>query len=749
MQRPTSLVLLCLAAFLVLFPLTLVKPGWPAGLKADEPAYYLMALSLAHDFDLRCDLGDLRRLFDEFPDHPTRNLILMTDDGWHTVWFGKPYLFSLLAAPLAALFGANGPVALNMALLVGMIALGSRYLERFNSGGTALLFASGFFVLSAAFAYVFWVQPEVFNMAAITVCLYLGLTEPGGDGSLRRGLPGWLGRPLWRALLSGAALSLAVYNKPMLAAMGLPVVFALARGRRLRELGAWLAGGALALAAAAGGAMAFTGHPSAYLGVARAGVKVCSPHEMPIQPLPPPPPSAAPEEAPERGSLADESRASWLWLLHLPVLDPPWLFDNARYFLWGRHTGLFLYFPFSLLALGLFLVHGRRSAVRWALAGSIAAVALFFLLWIPFNWHGGGGFVGNRYFVNVYPGLLFLVTRIAPGWIHLVGYAAGGLLLGPTIFSPMGRVVPFPTMQAHVRNFPYPLFPLELGVKGIPGYHETTLAGARFRGRQDVFLPRGPAVWVGGAASTEVWIFSPEPLPELVLRIASFAAPNQVELELAGARERLDFAAGEAEQRRQVTLEPAGPTRTLSRDGAEAFYYRLEVRAASGEVREWTQHYPPRDCFYYPYMETSVESFYAGAELTYLGTAERLERDLYALAWGRVDAPERVSAGAAFTVYTRVRNASRETWPADPPTRVNLSYHWEDAEGREVVRNGLRTFLERPVPPGARVAVEQTVEAPAEPGRYVLALDLVYEEVAWFSSRNGGDVRRLKVDVVP
>lgn len=749
MERSTRLALLCLAAALALFPLTLVKPGWPAGLKADEPAYYLMAASLAHDGDLRCDLGDLRRLFDEFPDHPTNNLILMTDDGWHTVYFGKPYLFSLFAAPLAGLFGANGLVALNMALLAGMIALGARYLERFNPGGTALLFAAGFFVLSAAFAYVFWMQPEVFNMAAVTACLYLGLTEPDGARRFRRRVLGFLGRPCWRALLSGAALAPAVYNKPMLAAMGLPVVFALGRGRRLRDLGLWLLGGAGVLAAAAGGAVAWTGHPSAYLGVARAGVEVCSPHEMPIRPLPPPSPGAAPGEAPERDSLANESRASWSWLVHLPPFDPPELLDNVRYFLWGRHTGLFLYFPFSLLALGLFLVHARRSAVRWVLAGSVAAVALFFLLWIPFNWHGGGGFVGNRYFVNVYPGLLFLVTRISPRWIQLAGYAAGGLLLGPTIFTPMGRSVPFPTMQAHVRNFPFTLFPLELGIKALPGYHEATYAGARFRGRQDVFLPHGRRAWVGGAASTELWIQSPVPLPELVFRVSSFAAPNEVVLELGGERARLELAAGEAEERREVTLTPAGPTRMLRRRGAEAFLYRLEVRAASGEVREWTQRYPPRDCFYYPYAETSVETFYAGAELTYLGTAERVSRDLYAVAWGRIDAPERVPAGGTFTVRTRVRNASRETWPADPPTRVDLSYHWEDAGGREVIRNGLRTLLDGPVAPGARVNLEQTVEAPPEPGRYVLVLDLVYEEIAWFSLRNGGDVRRISVEVVP
>ena len=71
--------------------------------------------------------------------------------------------------------------------------------------------------------------------------------------------------------------------------------------------------------------------------------------------------------------------------------------------------------------------------MRWLTLLSLASVALFFLIWIPFNWHGGGGFVGNRYFVNVYPGFLFLVTRIRPTWITAAGYGLAGLLLGAAL----------------------------------------------------------------------------------------------------------------------------------------------------------------------------------------------------------------------------------------------------------------------------------------------------------------------------
>lgn len=82
--RSSELVLGCLALFLVLFSLTIEKPGLPATLKADEPAYYLMALSLWEDGDARCEEADYYRLFREYS-YRTDDLFLMSGDGWETV----------------------------------------------------------------------------------------------------------------------------------------------------------------------------------------------------------------------------------------------------------------------------------------------------------------------------------------------------------------------------------------------------------------------------------------------------------------------------------------------------------------------------------------------------------------------------------------------------------------------------------------------------------------------------------------
>src|SRR5437764_766036 len=84
---------------------------------------------------------------------------------------------------------------------------------RYTPPGVAALFSSSFFLLSVGFSYVFWLQPEVFNMFSVAACLFFGL--PRTDES---GLPDRR-REIVFAALSGAALVLAVYNKPMFAAV--------------------------------------------------------------------------------------------------------------------------------------------------------------------------------------------------------------------------------------------------------------------------------------------------------------------------------------------------------------------------------------------------------------------------------------------------------------------------------------------------------------------------------------------------
>jgi hypothetical protein len=707
-------VLLWLALALALFPLAISKPGLPTSLKSDEPAYYLAALSLARDGDLQFEAGEAERLFDEFPYMTVKNLILMTEDGWRTVYYGKPYIYSLFAAPFAGLFGANGMVSFNMLLLMAMVWMGASYLRRFNPDALAVAYSAGFFVLSSTFTYVFWMHPELFNMACVTASLYLAFKPveraPAALAGRWRRLFGEAARPLW----SAACLAPAVYNKPMLALLALAPLWVFTRRQSWRGFVRFCAGALVAGGLVAGLSLALTGKASAYLGVNRRGWNVAHSEFMP---------PVVPMQAPAQSTNA----GSWWWILDAPTAEAGETLENARYFLFGRHTGLFVYGPFALLSLMLFLVHRRRSRKRWLLLASLAGVALVFLLWIPFNWHGGGGFVGNRYYINVYPGFLFLVARIAPAWLTGLGYAAGGLLAGSLLFTPFGAPVHRPTLQAHVRHQPFGLFPFEFSIRDqIPGYVGASQLGKWFLGRADQFEPNGEEMWLHGNSEVSLWIFSHEPLIEATFWVRSVAPGNTVRLSLPGDETVLDFGDEPASQ--TASLRPTGPSQVRFEEGKQVYVYDFAVDSARG----W-----------------STRRFHLGAAIAYLGEPGGIERDIWDVEWLECDFPAAVALSEEpFSGAVRLRNTSAEAWPTGPGGRVKLAYHWFDESGATVSFEGARSAFESAVAAGEEVGLSQRVLMPETPGRYRLQLDLVYEFVGWFSER-GAPTCEAEVEVLP
>jgi hypothetical protein len=706
--------LLWLSLSLVLFPLAISKPGLPTSLKSDEPAYYLAALSLIRDGDLRFSPGEAERLFAEFPYLTVKNLILMTEDGWRTVYYGKPYIYSLFAAPFAGLFGANGMVSFNMLLLMAMIWMGASYLRRFNPDGLAVAYSAGFFLLSSTFAYVFWLHPELFNMACVTASLYFGFkpAEQAADalGRRWRWLRGTAARPIWSAV----CLAPAVYNKPMLALMALAPLWIFLRRQGWRGVVRFCAAALVAGGLLSAVSLAMTGKASAYLGVTRRGWNVASPEFMP------------PVVSLQARSQTSNA-GSWWWILDAPSAEAGELVENARYFLVGRHTGLFVYMPFAALSLLLFLFHRRRSRARWMLLAALAGVALVFLLWIPFNWHGGGGFVGNRYYVNVYPGFLFLVARVAPVWLTGLGYAAGGLLVGSLLFTPFGAPVHRPTLQAHVRHQPFGLFPLELSIRdAIPGYWGTLQVNKWFWGRADQFEVNGEEMWFHGSTEVPIWIFSHKPMSEAVFSVRNAAPGNTVRLRLAGDEAILEF--GDEPSSQNVELRPARPSQVRQEEGKPLYLYRFEVDSSRG--------YSTRD-------------FHLGAALAYLGKPADLERAIWDVEWLECSFPSAITVGEKpFSGTVRFRNTSGERWPSGPGRRLKLAYHWLDETGEAVVFEGRRTAIGRGIPAGDEALVTQEVLPPAAPGRYRLQVDLVFEFVGWFSQR-GAPTCEAEVEVLP
>ncbi len=340
------------------------------------------------------------------------------------------------------------------------------------------------------------------------------------------------------------------------------------------------------------------------------------------------------DSAPATGAAAAIAESptgnSYRWLFRLPDTSPSEFALNVVYFLFGRHAGLLPYMPFAAVSVLLFLLHGRRSRPRWLLLASTAAVALFFLLQISWNWQGGGGFVGNRYFVNVYPAFLFLVTRIRPRALLPAGYALAGLFLTPIVLAPFGLPGPEPTLQMHVRGAPFRWLPLELTLRNVPGYHRVPLGDFRMIGRRELFLPLGEPMWLFGAAPVELYLVADRPLPPLAFEVRSPAPHNRVTVELGGERHELDLGAGEGQR---VDFAPRHASARWTIKTGTLYAYRMRIETSAGVPRTWERELPPDSCPGWPWQPKEPDTFFVGAELLYLGSPAGLEAKVFGVQW--------------------------------------------------------------------------------------------------------------------
>lgn len=726
MRRAPSLALVCLTLFVVLLPATLAKPGIPMFTKADETAYYLAALSLWRDGDWRCEDHDVRRLFREFIG--SDNLLVMSKGRGEPVYFSVPVVYPLLATPFVGIWGANGMTMLNAALLMAMIWMGAAYLRRWNGEAISTLFASGYFLLSTAFVYVFWLQGEVLTMACVMGAFFLLTDEPlaRAEGAARR----WLDRLGVRAAGAAALIATAAYSKPMLLVLALPLIHRLVAARARRALLTFAAAGVATIVVWMGTAFALTEQIWPYF-APRVGGSVTSPVDYVARRIEPQFPK------PENFEVATPAQQVARSGREVRVTGLAIVAEAVPEFLFGRHGGVAIYMPFAVLCVLYFLGGNRRSWFGWLTLLAAAMTAVLFMVVVRGQWLGGGGFVGNRYFTAVYPVFFFLVRELRPSWPIAIGYAAAAVFLGPLLITPLGAMVHQPSLQAHVRNAPYQRLPFEWSLsRALSSFRNVPHGGVQVHGRRDEVEVRQKEIWIQGAKRVELNLLSASAARGFVFDVRSIAPGNDVEICLQRDCRRLSFGDVPAEGRTErVFFEPRDGV-GIPRSGwdVDAYRFPLTVESTWGEQPRW--------------RSGGDEAFYLGAALVLLGTPEEIGHDLYDLSWESVEVPRTVTAGRVANILIRVRNRSAHPWPSAGPTRVGIGHRWLDSDHEGAARGGKRTPLAADVEPGEVANLVVEVAAPVTPGTYRLALDLVRERVRWFSRDNAAQVHTATVEVV-
>lgn len=124
---------------------------------------------------------------------------------------------------------------------------------------------------------------------------------------------------------------------------------------------------------------------------------------------------------------------------------------------------------------------------------------------------------------------------------------------------------------------------------------------------------------------------------------------------------------------------------------------------------------------------------------------------LFAARIAFTNAPAILRVGQPAKVSAEVENLSgamwRNTGDASGAGQVNVGSRWLDRLGHNLINDG-RSALPADLAPGASASVTLQVTAPDEPGEYILELDMVQEQVAWFRDK-GARTARMKIIVQP
>ena len=523
-----------------------VRTGY--GVKGDEATYVAMALSTAYDGDLVYDSRDIGRLYQIYEGGP-QGIFLKRGGGEHDrrgrLYFGKAFIYSVLAAPFVRLAGLNGMLLFNIVLLAGMLLVAYVFLMARSPRVVAMPLAFAFFGVSIVPLQAVFLTSDIFNAACVSFayfCWFYKEVAPPRRGRWAVWLRG-NGSDIAAAVLLG----LATFSKPTHVLLILPPVM-LAASRRRLHLGALIAA-VFVMVVTTGFATnaAVTGEVN-YQGGARKTFYGSFPFEHPVATFD------------NRGNAmtTNEIVNEEDWRVGFGSL----LLRNLGYFLIGRHFGFVPFFFPGVVVIALFLM-ARRKRYPWQWC-TLCVVALSIVALSgtsPYTWSGGGGPPGNRYFLSIYPALLFVMPPLTSVVPSVVAWIGGALFTAQILINPFvaakrpylnterGLLRVLPVELTMVDDLPIALnrYQHRIAYRSDPELLLSLLdRNVHWSGEIDL--------WVAGRNRTDIVVRSGDRLSSLTVTLRAPVA-NRATVRFGGDDATIDLYPGVEDE---VTLSPTG-----------------------------------------------------------------------------------------------------------------------------------------------------------------------------------------------
>ncbi|HMG74941.1 MAG TPA: hypothetical protein VK582_15680 [Pyrinomonadaceae bacterium] len=109
--------------------------------------------------------------------------------------------------------------------------------------------------------------------------------------------------------------------------------------------------------------------------------------------------------------------------------------------------------------------------------------------------------------------------------------------------------------------------------------------------------------------------------------------------------------------------------------------------------------------------------------------------------------PATVPKGQTLQLLVLIKNAGDTIWPGCERSagkfQINLGSHWLNANGQVASKEEGRSPLPADLASGQQITVSFSVAAPAEPGDYLLEIDMLQEGVSWFATKGSRTYRAI------
>jgi hypothetical protein len=563
------------------------------GFKGDESTYYVLAHSLARDFDFQFERKDLIRVWEEFPGpqgiflkrgksveirgasaFPFLRWIKSEDPQRETrLYFSKSYIYPLVAAPFVYLFGTNGFLVLH-AMLIALDLL-VVYLFVFaltKSNWVALPLSIAFLGVSVVPVYFVWLVPELFNVSVALYAVFFWAYKEVAQERLAASGSRILAAPA-SDCLAAALIGIATFSKPPHLLLLAPIVglAALRSQWKRAALATIVCGGVAAVLFMANAGI--TGEFN-YQG----GDRKTFYHHTGF-------PFANTWETFDNIDRVRGREDLLLGDVLVNTHSATVLRHNLWYFLIGRNAGLLPYFFPGILALTLFLFSKQKRAWQWLALATIAGAVLMHVFVWPFTWNGGGGPIGSRYFLPFYALFLVLIPATVGVTSAIIAFLAGALFTAQIVLNPFHSST---HTGDHTKSGPLRRLPIELTlindlpVAQNPDRRMQPLGGSpqvyAFFPDDNTYNPEGEWFWVKGNSKADVVLRAPVAHAGDDRWISKTIARLNVEIRNGGMANRVTISTGRESQ--AVDMTP-GELKRLSLGVRSGVPFRREVQPTS------------------------------------------------------------------------------------------------------------------------------------------------------------------------